>query len=245
MIEIDESFSNQINNDLQFLMKLSFNWFETDKFKSLIEQTISTTSLKYRYQLLTSIKHLQNLLELTDLGRVYHQSLKQANGSLFFVITKNVENCQNDKRSMGTINQSLKSMEIQKLLLKSHGSKSPAGYNSSKDSEHSYLARSLKEIIEYDKNCDKKLKRGFYAGFLKVQSNIELVKVLVSTHVPNILPFAKIRDNPNISNEEWTCLKSIDNSSVNCLGESKLTFLKSIHKSVNTLCSQLSMYFNI
>lgn len=196
MVEVDESFSNQINNDLQFLIKLSFNWFETDRFKSLIEQTISTTSLKYRYQLLTSIKHIQNLLELTDLGRVYHQSLKQTNGSLFFVITKNLENSQ-DKRSISAINQSLKAVELQKLLLKSHGSKSPAGYN--KESEHSYLARNLTGIIEYDKHCDKKLKRGFYAGFLKVQSNIELVKVLVSTAVPNVLPFAKIRDNPNVS----------------------------------------------
>ena len=106
-----------------------------------------------------------------------------------------LDNCS-AKKSLAAISQSLKCVEVQKLLLRSSSSK-PAGY--SKENEHSFLAHNLQEIIEYDKSCDKRLKRGFYACFLKVQSNIELVKVLVSSSMPNILPFSKIRDNPNIS----------------------------------------------
>ena len=47
MIEIDEIFSSQsLNSDLQFLIKLSFNWFQTETFKTLIEETINTSHLK-------------------------------------------------------------------------------------------------------------------------------------------------------------------------------------------------------
>lgn len=238
MVEIDEVFSNQsINNDLQFLIKMSFNWSQTESFKTLIEETINTSHLKNRYQLLTVVKHMQSLLEMTELGRVYHQSLKHSNGTVFFVITKNVTS------SESSFKENLKFNEMQKLLLKSASSNSKSnGFN--KELEHTFLVKNLRGIIDYDRNCAIKLKRGFYVAFLQIQSNIELIKVLVSCKMPNILPNSKIRDNPNITNEEWNLLKSIgtkNHKHFSSLTDSNKNFLQSILKAVNELCNELSL----
>lgn len=40
-------------------IQLSFNWSEIDCFKSSIEQTINTTSLRFRYQIISVIKQIQ------------------------------------------------------------------------------------------------------------------------------------------------------------------------------------------
>lgn len=60
-------------------------------------------------------------------------------------------------------------------------------------------------MIEYDRSCDKKINKGLYIAYLKVQSSMDLVKVMVSNQKPNILPCYKIRDNPNISKYAYFC----------------------------------------
>lgn len=57
----------------------------------------------------------------------------------------------------------------------------------------------MKNFIEFDVNSENKLTKGLYVGFLKLQSNIEMVKVIVPTRLPNCLPCQKVRDNPNVS----------------------------------------------
>ena len=121
------------------IFKLSFNWNEVDTFKEVIMQTINTGSLRFRYQMILAIKQLQTLLELTNLGRVNHQCLKHANGSVFFVIAKDVH--QIDKNNSSLLSQSLKFNEIQKLLLKSNSVKSS---NFFKEIEHISLFKNLK-----------------------------------------------------------------------------------------------------
>jgi len=55
---------------------------------------------------------MQNLFELDDLGRVYFQTIKHPNGSVFFVTVKNLQTLTQQ------YSQNLKNVEIEKLLAK-------------------------------------------------------------------------------------------------------------------------------
>lgn len=62
-----------------------------------------------------------------------------------------------------------------------------------------FLVAHLRCFLDFNANKDVLLPRGLYVGFLKLQSNIDAVKVMVNFNVPNVLPSNKMRDNPNIS----------------------------------------------
>ena len=43
------------------------------------------------------------------------------------------------------------------------------------------------------------LPRGLYVGLLQLRSSRDSISVLVSRHQPNVLPYVKVRDNPNVT----------------------------------------------
>jgi len=43
------------------------------------------------------------------------------------------------------------------------------------------------------------LPRGLYVGLLQLSSSRDAISVLVSSHQPNVLPYVKVRDNPNVT----------------------------------------------
>lgn len=52
--------------------------------------------------------------------------------------------------------------------------------------------------------------RGMYIGYLKLRTFVDAIHVVVNETCPNVLPHVKIRDNPNVSREEWQWLQSMD-----------------------------------
>lgn len=44
-----------------------------------------------------------------------------------------------------------------------------------------------------------KLPRGLYLGYLKLQSSVDLIQVVVPARAPNVLPHCKMRDNSHVS----------------------------------------------
>lgn len=69
------------------------------------------------------------------------------------------------------------------------------------------LLSSIHEQIAYHRASSVKLPKGLYLGYLKMQSSVDQIQIVVPTKTPNILPHCKIRDNAHISAEEWQFLK--------------------------------------
>lgn len=69
------------------------------------------------------------------------------------------------------------------------------------------LLGSIQEQINYHQNTTLRLSRGLYLGYLKMQSSVDQIQIVVPAKTPNILPHCKIRDNNHISAEEWKFLK--------------------------------------
>lgn len=65
------------------------------------------------------------------------------------------------------------------------------------------LLSSLQDLILYDQVSRVPLRRGLYLGYLKLQSSVDLLQVLVPEKQPNMFPHAKIRDNPHVSRYVW------------------------------------------
>jgi len=139
------------------------------------------------------------------------------------------------------LSQQLKLVEIEKYqqkLIKSSNHQNASDYD-----EHCFLAKNIKHIIEFNRSYYRKLTRGFYVSYLKTQSSIELVKVMVSSKMLSILPSFKIRENPNVTREEWNLLKTILNTNITNTewNELNLNFLNCIYESIVKLIDQLNL----
>lgn len=97
-------------------------------------------------------------------------------------------------------------------------------------------------MIEYHRACNNQLARGLYIGYVKLRSSVDMMSVLVAKAAPNILPYAKIRENPHISKQEWAAVKlclrpgSMATSSSSALAGSSSSL---IHSNLSTSASQL------
>lgn len=61
------------------------------------------------------------------------------------------------------------------------------------------LMASIQDQMTYHQVSGVKLTRGLYLGYLKMQSSVDLIQLVVPAKTPNVLPHCKIRDNPHVS----------------------------------------------
>lgn len=76
------------------------------------------------------------------------------------------------------------------------------------------LMASIQDQMTYHQLSSIRLSKGLYLGYLKMQSSVDLIQVVVPAKAPNFLPHFKIRENPHVSAEEWAYLKRIKYMSV-------------------------------
>lgn len=57
----------------------------------------------------------------------------------------------------------------------------------------------LQEQILYHQVSNIPMGKGLYLGYLKLASSVDLLKIIVPTKSPNMLPHVKVRDNPHVS----------------------------------------------
>lgn len=69
------------------------------------------------------------------------------------------------------------------------------------------LLSSIQEQIAYHQSSIVRLPKGLYLGYLKMQSSVDQIQIVVPVKTPNVLPHCKIRENPHISAEEWEFLR--------------------------------------
>jgi hypothetical protein len=106
--------------------------------------------------------------------------------------------------------------------------------------QNNNLIVNLNKIVDYSSNSFKRLERGLYLSYIKIESSLDQARIMISKQCSNMLPFLKLRDNPAVSHNEWTFLKSIGNNSNSNSNnnnnikytESNLNFLSSLLKGI-------------
>ncbi|CAH1795316.1 unnamed protein product [Owenia fusiformis] len=232
IIEVDDTFSGtNLNTDFHWLMKIACTWEDVKTLRQDMDKSSSSSTVQFRCKLLNAAAQLQHTLGLQDLGQLYYQPTKDANGSIVFTTVSQIK----DPRVINSTSVKwLPMSKIQKRLA--------ATTSESNTLAPEAMLASLNEMISYQQASQASLPKGLYLGYLKLRSSVDLIRVLVSQKMPNVLPYTKVRDIANVSKDEWEWLQHLDNNSVNCPPtQSQLNFQNEIIESCKTLLKSMGM----
>ncbi|CAG9865005.1 unnamed protein product [Phyllotreta striolata] len=192
VIEIDETFPSSVHNDLHWLMKVSCTWNDTKLIRLEMEKNVSS-SIHFRSKILSAVIQMQSSLGVQNLGQIYYKALKDARGTMVISTVNYIKY----PKSISLLNSKWVSTNkvFKKIVLSDDLNLSEL------------LMASVQQQIIYHQVSSLKLSRGLYLAYLKMESSVEAIKIVVGSKSPNMLPHCKIRDNPNVSSEEWQYLK--------------------------------------
>ncbi|XP_075996927.1 ankyrin repeat and fibronectin type-III domain-containing protein 1-like [Genypterus blacodes] len=197
IVEVDDSYSSGLMQDFLWFTKLSCMWEDVRWLRQSTSVSMSSSStLQARHKMLTAAGQLQNLLGTHNLGRVHYEPIKDRHGNVLLVTIRDVES----QHSL----LSGKWMLTAKLQSQRKSLSTP---------EEPYaldiLIITIQDILAYQRRSSHRLAPGLYLGYLKLSSSVDQIKVLVSQRTPNMLCHARIRDNANVSREEWEWIQTL------------------------------------
>ncbi|XP_078506929.1 ankyrin repeat and fibronectin type-III domain-containing protein 1 [Lissotriton helveticus] len=199
IVEIDDSYTSSIMQDFLWFTKLSCMWDDIRWLRQSMSISMSSsTALQARQKMLAAAAQLQNLLGTQNLGRVYYEPIKDRHGNVLIVAIREVETLYSFFNG--------KWMQISKLQSQRKSLSTPE-----EPTALDILLITIQDILNYQKRSQQRLHPGLYLGYLKLYSSVDQIKVLVSQRLPNVLCHAKIRDNGNISKEEWAWIQRMSN----------------------------------
>uniref|UniRef100_A0A3Q3JHZ2 Fibronectin type-III domain-containing protein n=1 Tax=Monopterus albus TaxID=43700 RepID=A0A3Q3JHZ2_MONAL len=197
IVEVDDSYSSSLTQDFLWFTKLSCMWEDVRWLRQSMSVSMSSSStLLARHKMLTAAGQLQNLLGTHNLGRVHYEPIKDRHGNVLLVTIRDTES----QHSLF----SGKWMQVTKLQSQRKSLSTP---------EEPYaldvLIITMQDILAYQRRGTHRLAPGLYLGYLKLSCSVDQIKVLVSQRTPNMLCHTRIRDNANVSREEWDWIRKL------------------------------------
>ncbi|XP_047233308.1 uncharacterized protein LOC124875292 isoform X2 [Girardinichthys multiradiatus] len=198
IVEIEDSYSSTLMQDFLWFTKVSYLWEEISWLQQCLSPSQSSCSctLQTRLKMLQAVSQLQGMLGTQDLGQVYFEPIKDKHGNALVVLLKDMNTCPNLDGVRWT--------QLCKLQLQRKSISSPE-----EPTALDMLLITLHEKLAYHRRSRKLLSPGLYLGYLKLCTSVEQIRVLVPQKLPNILCHTKIRDNSNMSREEWQWLQAL------------------------------------
>ncbi|XP_044731512.1 uncharacterized protein LOC123294520 isoform X2 [Chrysoperla carnea] len=240
VIEIDETYPSCINTDYHWLMKVACTWDDVKSLRTDMEKNTSS-AVHFRTKLLTAAYQMQSALCIQDLGQLFHKPLKDSQGTIVISTINYVKS----PKSISVLNSRwLPLNKVHKKL----------NVLSEEHNVGEILMGSIQDQITYHQVSNVKLSKGLYLGYLKMQSSVELIQVVVPAKTPNVLPHCKIRENPHVTAEEWHYLKNYHNHRVlhktasdptpfieGTSNEQQRTFLEQIRTAIKRLFNYMDL----
>ncbi|XP_049869455.1 uncharacterized protein LOC126369199 isoform X2 [Pectinophora gossypiella] len=192
VIEVDETYPTCIYNDFHWLMKVSCSWDDVKGLRSDMEKHTSS-SIHFRLKLLTAAAQMQSALCIQDLGQLYHKPLRDSHGTVVLSCVNSVKSA----KSVSALNS--RWAPVSRLRRRVLSEDNTMG---------ELLMASVHEQIAYHQVSRVQLPRGLYLGYLKLQSSVEVVRIVAPARTPNVPPHTRVRENPHVSAEEWDYLKT-------------------------------------
>uniref|UniRef100_A0A8C2Z7A9 Fibronectin type-III domain-containing protein n=1 Tax=Cyclopterus lumpus TaxID=8103 RepID=A0A8C2Z7A9_CYCLU len=198
IVEVEDSYSSSLMQDFLWFTKVSYLWEEIPWLQQCLvpSQSSCSCTLQTRLKMLQAVSHLQGMLGTQDLGQVYFEPIKDKHGNALLVLLKDMNACPNLDGVRWT--------QLCKLQLQRKSISSPE-----EPTALDMLLITLHEKLAYHRRSRKILSPGLYLGYLKLCTSVEQIKALVPQKLPNVLCHTKIRDNSNVSREEWQWLQAL------------------------------------
>lgn len=165
-------------------MKVACTWDDIKALRTDMEKNASS-AVHFRLKLLSAALQMQSALCLQDLGQLYYKPLRDSQGTVVLSTINYVKT----PKSVSVLNSRWLPMNkvFKKMVLSDDHSISEV------------LMASIQDQISYHQVSSLKLGRGLYLAYLKMQSSVDLIQMVVPAKSPNMLPHCKIRDNPHVS----------------------------------------------
>lgn len=200
IVQISDSPTSTIGGDFAWLSKVSCTWEHVKGMCEISDDYTSSPAVQFRNKLLHGMLDMQTSVGLQNLGLLYPIPYKDQQGSILLLTVQCVQDYGNPVAS------TLKWGNLFRLL-KKH---SLSTLTNEVLSLPEQIITDAQEIIAYHVNSMRPLSRGLYLGYMKARSYVGSMKVICSREYPNVLPHIKLRDNPNISIEEWKWLSQLN-----------------------------------
>ncbi|KAA8581665.1 hypothetical protein FQN60_003246 [Etheostoma spectabile] len=199
VVEVEDSYSSSLMQDFLWFTKVSYLWEEIPWLQQCLSPSQSSCSctLQTRLKMLQAVSHLQGMLGTQDLGQVYFEPIKDKHGNALLVLLKDMNACPNLDGVRWT--------QLCKLQLQRKSISSPE-----EPTALDILLITLHEKLAYHRRSKKTLPPGLYLGYLKLCTSVEQIRALVPQKLPNVLCHSKIRNNSNVSREEWQWLQALN-----------------------------------
>ncbi|KAG7174880.1 Ankyrin repeat and fibronectin type-III domain-containing protein 1-like [Homarus americanus] len=209
VVEVDDDYMGQARSHFHWLLKVATTWEDVKSLRQDMDRAGSASNVPFRIKLLQAAANMQTTLGIQDLGQFYHKPIVGSNGTLVFCTMRHVKST----KVVSAMN--VKWIPLSKLKeRKSTASGQSSTQSDGGTSAGDILLSSLQDQILYDKVSRVPLRRGLYLGYLKLQSSVDVLQVLVPEKTPNMFPHVKIRDNPHVSREEWEWVQSLELASM-------------------------------
>ncbi|GCB78101.1 hypothetical protein scyTo_0017702 [Scyliorhinus torazame] len=235
IVEIDSSCSGSDMQEFLWFSKLSCMWKDTQWLQQGMNSALSSSSsvLQTRQKMLLAVSQLQGALGTQDLGQVHFEPIKDKLGNVLILTIKELRPSQ--------VLENVRWIALSKLH---NYRKSVSAFESFTALDQLFMT--LKDKLDYHLRVNQALPPGLYLGYLKLFSSVDQIKVLVPYRVPNILCHTKIRDNKNVSREEWEWLRNVSSptdptATEGNAGSSVYSFLEGLRTAVKTLLQQLDV----
>ncbi|KAJ8013464.1 hypothetical protein DPEC_G00030060 [Dallia pectoralis] len=197
IVEVDDSYGSSLMQDFLWFTKLSCMWEDVRWLRQSMSVSLSSSStLQARQKMLSAAGQLQNLLGTHNLGRVHYEPIKDRHGNVLLVTIRDMDS----QSSFFTG----KWMQVSKLQSQRKSLSTP---------EEPYaldiLLITIQDIMAFQRRSQHRLSQGLYLGYLKLSSSVDQIRVLVPQRMPNMLCHVRVRDNANVSREEWDWLQRL------------------------------------
>ncbi|XP_051928332.1 uncharacterized protein ankfn1 isoform X1 [Hippocampus zosterae] len=197
IVEVDDSYGSSLMQDFLWFTKLSCMWEDVRWLRqSTSVSTSSSSTLQARHKMLSAAGQLQNLLGTHNLGRAHYEPIKDRHGNVLLVTVRDADG----QHAL----LSGKWMQVAKVQSQRKSLSTP---------EEPYaldvLIITLQDIVAYQRRSSQRLAPGLYLGYLKLSSSVDQIRVLVSQKNPNMLCHARVRENANVSREEWDWIRTL------------------------------------
>ncbi|XP_071965983.1 ankyrin repeat and fibronectin type-III domain-containing protein 1-like isoform X2 [Antedon mediterranea] len=202
IIEVDDNYPSNMHQDFLWFMKVACTWEDVDVLRGDLEKALSTSpSLMFRNKLLQAVSQMQTTLGIQDLGQVYYEPIRDHNGSTLFVLVKHIKD-----------SKSVQSTSLKWLNLSRVQKRRSVCFENPTASEN--LLSSIPEKIFFSQVNQMPQEKGLYLGYMKLRSSVDTIRIQVQAKAPNVLPCIKIRDNSNVSQDEWDWLYKLNTCKV-------------------------------
>ncbi|KAK5986982.1 hypothetical protein GCK32_005145 [Trichostrongylus colubriformis] len=223
-LSVDEDVTTISSGNHQWLLKTSWCWeYASALIGSNPNNYDNSECLAFRSKLMNAVLSMRSLLGLDNIGHLHHVPV--IHGETIFLIT--VRFLDFDHHVQG---YNLKWSPFEKLLSRKGNSLAQTG-----------LARDAEHITNFYRNSRMTFRRGLYLCYMKLSCSLNAIHVAVPSSSPSFLPFVLVRDDPNVTKEEWQYIEATDIDRGFAASTSQAKFRKDISSAIYTLFHNLDI----